>query len=104
MLARLLLVAALTCPAIAASAQEPPQGPPGQLLILPGVVVEGTREPGAYAAPSASTATKTKTPIMQVPAGIQVVHHQVLEDQQILRVEDVWRDVLTPRTRPERSR
>jgi iron complex outermembrane receptor protein len=92
MLARLLILAALTWLATDAYAQGP-AAPPDQAPTLPGVLVEETRQPGAYAAPSASTATKTDTPIMQVPAGIQVVPRQVLEDQQILRVEDVWRDV-----------
>ncbi|MEO0377757.1 MAG: TonB-dependent receptor plug domain-containing protein, partial [Cyanobacteria bacterium P01_A01_bin.17] len=41
-----------------------------------------------YVVPDASTATRTDTPILDTPASIQVIPKQVLEDQQIIRLED----------------
>lgn len=45
------------------------------------------KDPTAYTAPNASTATKTDTPIMQTPASVVVIPHQVLEDRQVTTVD-----------------
>lgn len=45
------------------------------------VTVRG-RAQSAYSAPNASTATKTNTPIMQLPQSVQVVTRAVMDDQQ----------------------
>jgi iron complex outermembrane recepter protein len=42
-----------------------------------------------YKLPNASTATKTDTPIRDIPASIQVIPRQVLEDQKTQRLQDV---------------
>ncbi|MDD1622803.1 MAG: TonB-dependent receptor [Methylococcaceae bacterium] len=46
-----------------------------------------------YYIPNASTATKTDTPIMETPYTVKVVPHQVLQDQQVIRVEDALTNV-----------
>lgn len=56
------------------------------------VVVQGHALDG-YAVAGASTATKTDTPIMEVPQSIQVVPHQVLEDQQVHGVRDALKNI-----------
>ncbi|MEM1242822.1 MAG: TonB-dependent siderophore receptor [Cyanobacteria bacterium P01_H01_bin.26] len=56
------------------------------------IVVTGENEDD-YLVPNASTATRTDTPILDVPQSIQVVPQQVLQDQQIIRVDDALRNV-----------
>lgn len=51
------------------------------------IVVTGEREDDYYA-PNASTATRTDTPILEIPQAIQVIPQQVLEDQQVTRLEE----------------
>ncbi|MCQ8127108.1 TonB-dependent siderophore receptor [Methylomonas rivi] len=46
-----------------------------------------------YSLPNASTATKTDTPIMETPFSIQVVSKQVLQDQQVTRLEQALKNV-----------
>jgi iron complex outermembrane recepter protein len=46
-----------------------------------------------YFVPSASTATRTDTPILDTPQSIQVIPQQVLRDQQIIRVDDALRNI-----------
>jgi iron complex outermembrane receptor protein len=46
-----------------------------------------------YTRPNASTATKTDTPIMETPFSVQVIPSQVLEDQQVVRVEKALTNV-----------
>jgi iron complex outermembrane recepter protein len=55
------------------------------------IVVTGERN--RYRAPNASTATKTDTPIRDIPQSIQVVPQQVIEDQQTVSLEDALRNV-----------
>ncbi|MEM1427398.1 MAG: TonB-dependent receptor plug domain-containing protein, partial [Cyanobacteria bacterium P01_H01_bin.130] len=50
---------------------------------------EGSR----YVAPNATTATRTDTPIRDIPQSIQVIPREVLEDQQIIRLDDALRNV-----------
>lgn len=71
-----------------------------QSATLPAVKVNGTAEYApydpynpSYNTPNASTATKTDTPIMETPLAIKVVPQQVLKDQQVTRLEDVYRNV-----------
>jgi iron complex outermembrane recepter protein len=56
------------------------------------VVVTGEGQRG-YRVPNASTATKTDTPIRDIPASIQVVPQEVIRDQQITRQEEALRNV-----------
>ena len=55
------------------------------------IVVNGTAE--GYSASDASTATRTDTPIAQTPLSIQVVPNKVIEDQDVVRLKDVVRNV-----------
>ena len=56
------------------------------------VVVTGEEDEG-YNPSSASTATRTDTPLRDIPQSIQVVPQQVIEDQQAQNLTDVTRNV-----------
>ncbi|MEM6840576.1 MAG: TonB-dependent receptor plug domain-containing protein, partial [Cyanobacteria bacterium P01_C01_bin.120] len=56
------------------------------------IIVTGENEDD-YFVPNASTATRTDTRILDTPQAIQVIPQQVLEDQQILRIDDALRNV-----------
>jgi iron complex outermembrane receptor protein len=51
------------------------------------VVVTGEQDEG-YRVPNASTATRTDTPILEIPQAVQVIPRRVLEDQQVTRLEE----------------
>ena len=53
------------------------------------VVVTGEADDGDYFVPNASTATRTDTPLRDVPQSIQIIPRQVIEDQQAIGLEDV---------------
>ncbi|MBD2036888.1 TonB-dependent siderophore receptor [Leptolyngbya sp. FACHB-321] len=59
------------------------------------LVITGDREPAVdgYRAPTAATATKTDTPLRDIPQSIQVVPRQVIQDQQVTRIGDATRNV-----------
>ncbi len=68
------------------------------------IVVTGEQDTG-YFVPDASTATRTDTPLRDIPQSIQVVPQQVLRDQQAVRLEDALQNVsgvaqVTPRSWP----
>ena len=52
-------------------------------------------EPDGYRVPDATTATRTDTPLHDIPASIKVVPRQVLQDQGALRVQDAVQISLT---------
>lgn len=56
------------------------------------VVVTGEQDEG-YVVDEATTATRTDTPLRDIPQSIQVIPRQVLEDQQVIRLEDALRNV-----------
>lgn len=56
------------------------------------VVVTGEQEEG-YQADEATTATRTDTPLREIPQSIQVIPRQVLEDQQVIQLEEAVRNV-----------
>lgn len=56
------------------------------------VLVTGETEEG-YEVDNATTGTRTNTPLRDVPQSIQVVPEQVLEDQQVTRLEEALRNV-----------
>ncbi|MEM6433017.1 MAG: TonB-dependent siderophore receptor [Cyanobacteria bacterium P01_D01_bin.115] len=56
------------------------------------IVVTGDEDPG-YAEPNATTATRTETPLIEIPQSIQVIPAAVLEDQQVIRLSDALRNV-----------
>jgi len=55
------------------------------------IVVTGEQDEG-YNPSSAATATRTNTPLRDVPASIQVISQQVIEDQGRLRLSDAVRN------------
>jgi iron complex outermembrane receptor protein len=60
------------------------------------VIATGEGEGGVednYNVPDASTATRTDTPLKDIPQSIQVLPQQVIEDQQANRLEDALRNV-----------
>ena len=74
------------------------------LSIVPGVAqsditdealrVLVTGEQGSrYVEPNTSTATRTDTPLRDVPQSIQVIPREVLEDQQVIELNDAIRNV-----------
>ncbi|MCC5648467.1 TonB-dependent receptor [Nostoc sp. XA013] len=67
------------------TAQTPEDEEPIELVV--------TGEQDAYRAPEASGATRTDTPIRDIPQSIQVIPRQVLKDQQITRLTDAIRNV-----------
>ncbi|MGG6242490.1 TonB-dependent siderophore receptor [Nodosilinea sp. AN01ver1] len=56
------------------------------------ITVTGDTDEEDYFVPSTSTATRTDTPILEVPAAIQVIPRQVLEDQQATNLGDALRN------------
>ncbi|NJK28690.1 MAG: TonB-dependent siderophore receptor [Acaryochloris sp. SU_5_25] len=52
------------------------------------ITVTAEQEQEGYRVPDASAATKTNTPIRDVPGSIQVIPRQVLKDQSITRIRD----------------
>ncbi|MEM9450715.1 MAG: TonB-dependent siderophore receptor [Cyanobacteria bacterium P01_E01_bin.6] len=55
------------------------------------VVVTGEQD--GYVVPNANTATRTDTPLRDIPQSIQVIPQAILEDQQVLRLNDALRNV-----------
>ncbi|PIG94609.1 TonB-dependent siderophore receptor [Gloeocapsopsis sp. IPPAS B-1203] len=56
------------------------------------ILVTGEQTQG-YIVPNASTATRTDTPLRDIPQSIQVIPQQVLEDQQVIRLDEALRNV-----------
>ncbi|MEH2047297.1 TonB-dependent siderophore receptor [Nostoc sp.] len=52
-----------------------------------------TGEQDGYTVPEASTATRTDTPLRDIPQSIQVIPQQVIKDQGITRITDATRNV-----------
>jgi iron complex outermembrane receptor protein len=57
------------------------------------IVVTGEQETDRYYIPNASTATRTDTPIQEIPTAIQVIPQAVLEDQAVVEVRDALQNV-----------
>lgn len=49
--------------------------------------------PSGYRVPTATTGTRTDTPLRDIPQAIQVVPQQVLRDQQVTRLDEALRNV-----------
>ncbi|MBS0380507.1 MAG: TonB-dependent siderophore receptor [Proteobacteria bacterium] len=73
----------LTLPAYA---DEPPSAEFSKLTVK-------AAEESPYATASATTGTKTDTPLMETPLSVQVVPQQVLVDQQDIRIDQALRNV-----------
>jgi iron complex outermembrane receptor protein len=71
------------------------------LAVTPGLTAEeeteitvtAEQEQEGYRVPNASTATKTDTPLRDIPQSIQVIPRQVIEDQGSTRISDITRNV-----------
>ncbi|MHC5732267.1 MAG: TonB-dependent receptor plug domain-containing protein, partial [Nostoc sp.] len=46
-----------------------------------------------YRVPNATTATRTDTPILDIPQSIQVVPQQVIKDQQVTRLKEALSNI-----------
>lgn len=80
----------------ASTTQQPatptqPQQPPASTDQPIEVVVTGEQD--GYQVQNATTATKTDTPLRDIPQSIQVIPQQVIQDQQVTRISDVARNV-----------
>ncbi|UKO96843.1 TonB-dependent siderophore receptor [Nostoc sp. UHCC 0870] len=73
------------------STETQPEEPSAQGEAPIELVVTG--EQGGYRVEQASTATKTDTPIRDIPQSIQVIPREVLKDQGTIRVQDALRNV-----------
>jgi len=96
----------------AATAMQPPQQPTSETpQEIPAaqqddlIEILVTGQQNNYRVPNASVGTRTDTPLRDVPASIQVVPRQILEDQQITRLNEALRNVpgveigaISPRT------
>ncbi|NDJ17904.1 TonB-dependent siderophore receptor [Myxacorys almedinensis A] len=56
------------------------------------IVVTGEGQQG-YRVPNATTATRTDTPIRDIPGSIQVIPRQILEDQKTTRIQEALENV-----------
>lgn len=56
------------------------------------IVATGERQTG-YRVPDATTATRTDTPLRDIPQSVQVIPQRVLEDQQVIRLEEALQNV-----------
>ncbi|MEO1352016.1 MAG: TonB-dependent siderophore receptor [Cyanobacteria bacterium J06635_15] len=70
---------------------SPPDAPPNGDALQ--IVVTGEALGSAYVVPQATTATRTETPLLEIPQSIQVIPQQVLEDQQVIRLDEALRNV-----------
>ncbi|MEA5565541.1 TonB-dependent siderophore receptor [Anabaena sp. UHCC 0399] len=73
------------------STETQPEEPSAQSEAPIELVVTG--EQGGYRAEQASSATKTDTPIRDIPQSIQVIPREVLKDQGTIRVQDALQNV-----------
>jgi iron complex outermembrane recepter protein len=63
------------------------------------LVVTGGQEQEGYRVPNSSTATKTDTPLRDIPGSVQIVPRQLIEDRQLNRITQIVDTV--PGLRPD---
>jgi iron complex outermembrane receptor protein len=80
-----------TPPKLQPSTETQPEQPSAQNQEPIELVVTG--EQSSYRAEQASSATKTDTPIRDIPQSIQVIPREVLKDQGTIRVQDALQNV-----------
>lgn len=78
------LIVAILCGTAVHAAETPAQG---TARTLPVVRVEASEEAG-YAAKDATTATRTDTPLIDVPQAVNVITQEWMEDRGITRLRD----------------
>ncbi|WP_289500613.1 TonB-dependent receptor plug domain-containing protein [Gloeocapsopsis sp. IPPAS B-1203] len=83
-----------------ATAMQPPQQsetetPPAESLTQDDQPIEivVTGEQDRYRVTEGSTATRTDTPLRDIPASIQVIPRQVIEDQGAIRLDEALRNI-----------
>lgn len=89
-----------------AAVDETAQPQMGEGQMMPKVTVEAdadnpyqdpnwTNDPynPDYIRPNSTTATKTDTPLLQTPFSVQIVPKQVLDDQQVIRVQEALKNI-----------
>lgn len=76
-----------------AQEQSPATSPGSEVPQLEPVTVTEERAAQGYRVERATTATKTDTPLRDIPGSIQVLPRQVIEDQGTVQVRDVLRNV-----------
>jgi iron complex outermembrane receptor protein len=81
----------LLCSGVAALTTHAAESPPAT-TELPKIIVQEAVD-SDYVAPTASTATKTDTPLIETPMSIIVIPQQVLQDQQALTLDRVLANV-----------
>jgi iron complex outermembrane recepter protein len=86
----LAAVAETTQQAEQPTTEAPPEQPTTQSDEPIELVVTGEQD--GYRIPTASTATKTDTPLRDVPQAIQVIPRQVLQDQQVRRLNEALKN------------
>ncbi|MEO1006766.1 MAG: TonB-dependent receptor plug domain-containing protein, partial [Cyanobacteria bacterium J06638_38] len=57
------------------------------------VIATGQGNDDNYFVPNATTATRTDTPILDTPQSIQIIPREVLQDQQVIRLDEALRNV-----------
>jgi len=79
---------ALETPAPEAETEEAPSAQAEDLEPIE-LVVTAEREAEGYRVPDATTATKTETPLRDIPQSIQVIPREVIEDRQVVRFSEL---------------
>ncbi|MBD0389267.1 MAG: TonB-dependent siderophore receptor, partial [Nostoc sp. C3-bin3] len=77
--------------------QTPPEEPAAQQNEPIELVVTGEQD--GYRVPNATTATKTDTPVRDIPGSIQVIPRRILEDQKTTRIQDALENISGVRKR-----
>jgi iron complex outermembrane recepter protein len=57
------------------------------------IIATGEGETDNYYVPEASSATRTDTPIRNIPQSIQVIPQEIIEDQQVIRLDEAINNV-----------
>jgi iron complex outermembrane recepter protein len=71
--------------------EQPEEEPTAQQDDPIELVVTGEQD--GYRVPNASTATKTDTPLRDIPGSIQVIPRQILEDQKTTRIQEALENI-----------
>lgn len=88
------LVVQVATPAETTQQPAPPPTPQAEELEPIELVVTAERETDeGYQVEAATTATRTNTPLRDIPQSIQVIPRQVLEDQQVIQLREATRNV-----------
>jgi catecholate siderophore receptor len=93
MSSKLTLAISLVLAAAAVPAARADDAPAIEPTPLPKVTVTGEYESEGYLADRSRTATKTDTPLLDVPQSVTVITHELIQDQSMQSLADVARYV-----------